>query len=57
MSEDYLYKPKMNYISYTRKEKVEDLYNCHIRKLKRNNINIEEYIMKTIIILIIIYYG
>ena len=49
MSEDYLYKPKMNYISYSRKGKVEEQYNCHIRKLKRNNINIEEYIMKTII--------
>ena len=30
MSEDYLYKPKMNYISYSRKGKVEEQYNCHI---------------------------
>ena len=44
-----IYKPKINRINYVRKPHIEEKYQNHLLKLKKENISIDDYIMKTVL--------
>ena len=41
-----IYKPKINRINYVRKPHIEEKYQNHLLKLKKENISIDDYILE-----------